>query len=484
MSNHTTERPSELWRWSATALRAAVRAGEVSATEVAEAHLDRCAQVDPAINAMVEVSRDEALARAGELDARPGDARDGLLFGVPTAIKDNTDQAGHVTSNGLVAAAENVASEDASVVAALRASDAVFIGRTNLPAFGLRWFSENDLHGRTLNPWTPERSPGGSSGGAAAAVATGIVPIAHANDIGGSIRYPAALCGVTGIRPTIGRVAKWAAPSPTAPPASLGENLMAVEGPIARHVADLRLALAAMTTYDPRDSASLPLPYRDEPALPRGARVGVVRAVPGVETVAANLAAVEAAADWLRDAGYEVVDVEVPEILDAHRTWQRLLYEELRPARAEMAEIGGRDLAASMANSFAIVDDVWGGPASLAEFMDGYVRRNQLLSRFEQRFLDTPLLLTPASAVLAPLHGADCGGVDDARALMEGQWPMSFVPCLGLPGATVPTGVVDGLPGSVQIVGGRYRESWILDAAQAIEDRAGTLAPIDPVGGR
>ncbi|WP_370290040.1 amidase [Nocardioides sp.] len=482
MSNQNAERPSELWRWSATTLRDAVRAREVSAAEVAEAHLERCAQVDPAINAMVETSREEALARAAELDARADGARDGLLFGVPTAIKDNTDEAGHVTSNGLVSASDNVAATDASVVAALRASDAVFIGRTNLPSFGLRWFSENELHGRTLNPWTPERTPGGSSGGAAAAVASGIVPIAHANDIGGSIRYPAAMCGVTGIRPTIGRVAKWTSPSPTAPPASLAENLMAVEGPIARTVGDLRLALAAMTTFDPRDSASLPLPYRDEPALPRGAKVGVVRAVPGVETVAANLASVEKAAEALRDAGYEVIDVEVPEILEAHRVWQRLLYEELRPARAEMAEIGGRDLAASMANSFEIVDAVCGGPASLEEFMEGYTRRNQLLSQLEARFLELPLLLTPASAVLAPLHGADCRGVDEARELMEGQWPMTFVPCLGLPGATVPTGVVDGLPGSVQIVGGRYRESWILDAAQAIEDRAGTFTPIDPMG--
>jgi amidase len=272
MTNEPTDQPSDLWRWSATSLRDAMRKGHVSVTEVVSSHLDRCDAVNGSINALVEVSTDEALAAARDLDARPHAERDALLYGVPTAIKDNTDQAGHRNTNGIVSAADNVAAEDASVVTVLRASDAVFLGRTNLPAFGLRWFSENELFGRTLNPWAPERTPGGSSGGAAAAVAAGIVPIAHANDIGGSIRYPAAVCGVAGIRPTAGRVPKWSAPSPASPPPSLAETLMAVEGPIARHVADLRVALAAMSTYDPRDPASVPLPYRDEPALARGAR--------------------------------------------------------------------------------------------------------------------------------------------------------------------------------------------------------------------
>ena len=476
-----TDEPSDLWRWSATALRDAMRDGRVSVTEVVSSHLGRCDEVNGSINALVEVSAEEALTAARDLDARPHADRDALLYGVPTAIKDNTDQAGHRNTNGIVSAADNIAAEDASVVAALRASDAVLLGRTNLPAFGLRWFSENELFGRTLNPWAPERTPGGSSGGAAAAVAAGIVPVAHANDIGGSIRYPAAVCGVAGIRPTVGRVPKWSASSPVNPPPSLAETLMAVEGPIARHVADLRVALAAMSAYDPRDASSLPLPYRDEPALPGGARVGVVRRIPGVETCPTSLQAVDDAAEWLRDAGYEVLDLDVPEVADAHRLWQLLLFEELRVKQSEMSGLGGAQLRDALANNFAIAELTWGPRPTRDDFMQGHTRRNELLSLLETRLVDTPLLLTPASAVPAPEHGADCGPFEDASTLMQGQWPMTFVPCLGLPGATVPTGVVDGLPGSVQIVGGRFRESWILDAAQAIEDRAGVLTPVDPV---
>lgn len=481
MTHNQMERSSDLWRWSATSLRDAIRSGELSATEVVTAHLDRCAEVNGSINALISVSADEALATARHLDGRPRADREAPLYGVPVAIKDNTDQAGHANTGGIVAGADNVAKEDAAVVAALRSSGAVFVGRSNLPAWGLRWFSDNELFGRTLNPWTPDRTPGGSSGGAAAAVAAGIVPIAHANDIGGSIRYPAAVCGVTGIRPTGGRVPKWSAPSAVNPPPSLAEAIMAVEGPIARHVKDLRVALQAMSVHDPRDPVSLPIPYRDEPARPRGSRVGVVRSIPGVETCAENVRSVDDAARWLQEAGYETVDLEMPEIAEVTQVWLLLLMEEIRLSAAEMMELGGKDLRQSLEHNFAVSEAVWGASPSLETFVRAHTRRNELLSQLESRLLEIPLLLTPASAALPPLHGADSGSLESAEELIRAQWPMTFVPCLGLPAATVPTGVADGLPGSVQIVGGRFRESWILDAAQAVEDRAGVVTPIDPV---
>jgi amidase len=471
---------SDLWRWSATSLRDAIRRGEVSATEVVTAHLDRCADVNGSINALIRVSAEEALATARELDTRAQADRDAPLHGVPVAIKDNTDQAGFANTCGVVAGAQNVASQDASVVTALRSSGAVIVGRSNLPAWGLRWFTENDLFGRTLNPWTTQRTPGGSSGGAAAAVAAGIVPVAHANDIGGSIRYPAAVCGVTGVRPTAGRVPKWSAPSLVNPAPSLAETIMAVEGPIARHVKDLRTALQAMSVHDPRDPASLPIAYRDEPALPRGAKVAVVRAVPGIETCPESLRAVDDAAAWLGEAGYETVELDIPEIAEAHRLWLLLLLEELRAGSPELMDLGDAELRQALEYNFAVEDAAWGPNASLETFLRGHTRRNELLSLLGSRFTDVPLLLTPSSASLAPEHGADCASLERASQLICAQWPMTFVSCLGLPAATVPTGVIGALPGSVQIVGGRFRESWILDAAQAVEDRAGVITPINP----
>ncbi len=481
MSRNQDEMSSDLWRWSATSLRDAIRRGEVSTIEVVTAHLDRCDEVNGSINALTSVSAEEALATARELDSRPQADRSAPLHGVPVSIKDNTDQAGHANTCGIVDGAQNVAKEDASVVAALRASGAVFVGRSNLPAWGLRWFSENELFGRTLNPWTTEHTPGGSSGGAAAAVAAGIVPVAHANDIGGSIRYPAAVCGVTGIRPTAGRVPKWSAPSLVSHAPSIAETTMAVEGPIARHVKDLRIALRAMSRYDPRDPSSLPIDYRDEPVLPPGAKVGVVREVPGVETCQENLRAVDDAAGWLEEAGYQTVEMNIPEIVEAHRLWLLLLFEELRFGAPEMVKLGGAELRQAMEYNFAVEDAAWGPNVTLETFLRGHTRRNEVLSLMESHFTDVSLLLTPSSAALAPEHGADFASLERASQLLWAQWPMTFVPCLGLPAATVPTGVTGALPGSVQIVGGRFRESWILDAAQAIEDRAGVITPINPV---
>jgi amidase len=256
---------------------------------------------------------------------------------------------------------------------------------------------------------------------------------------------------------------------------------MAVEGPIARHVKDLRIALRAMSAHDPRDPASLPIGYRDEPALPAGAKVGVVREVPGVETCQENLRAVDEAAGWLEEAGYRTVEMNIPEIVEAHRLWLLLLFEELRIGAPEMMALGDADLRQAMEYNFAVEDAAWGSNVTLETFLRGHTRRNELLSLMESHFTDVSLLLTPFSAARAPEHGADAASLDRASQLLWAQWPMTFVPCLGLPAATVPTGVVGALPGSVQIIGGRFRESWILDAAQAVEDRAGVITPIDPV---
>ena len=236
---------------TATETAALIARGEVSAREVTEASLTRIAAVNPALNAIVQHMPDEALAAADAVDAarRRGEAL-GPLAGVPVTVKVIADQAGHATTNGLRTQKDLIAATDNPVVANLRRAGAVIVGRTNTPAFSLRWFTRNRLHGATKNPHDPALTPGGSSGGAGAAVAAGMGAIAHGTDIAGSVRYPAYACGVHGLRPSLGRVPAFNA---TGGDRLIGAQLMAVSGPLARSIPDLRAALAAMSAPDMRD---------------------------------------------------------------------------------------------------------------------------------------------------------------------------------------------------------------------------------------
>ncbi|KOR18393.1 amidase family protein, partial [Burkholderia cenocepacia] len=198
---------TELWQLSATELATRVRQRDVSAREVADAVLDRLDAVNPAINAVVEHRPDDVRRQADEVDraiARGDDP--GPLAGVPVTVKINVDQAGFATTNGTRLQRDLIARADSPVVANIRKAGGVLLGRTNSPTFALRWFTSNLVHGHTRNPRNPSLTPGGSSGGAAAAVAAGISPLAVGTDIGGSVRYPAYACGVHGIRPSLGRV--------------------------------------------------------------------------------------------------------------------------------------------------------------------------------------------------------------------------------------------------------------------------------------
>ena len=221
----------EIWRWDATRMAGAIARREISSREAVSSCLGRMAAVNPRLNAVtvdLGAGRGAAADRADAAVAR-GDAL-GALHGVPVTIKENIDQAGCATTNGVVAFRNLIAQEDSPVVANWTAAGAVIVGRTNTPAFSFRLDTENDLRGRTWNPWSEQHTPGGSSGGAAASVAAGITPLAHGNDIAGSIRYPAYACGLAGLRPSFGRV-------PAFNPSGGGERsmssqLMSVQGPI------------------------------------------------------------------------------------------------------------------------------------------------------------------------------------------------------------------------------------------------------------
>ncbi|MDZ7728146.1 MAG: amidase family protein [Dehalococcoidia bacterium] len=322
--------PNELWTKPATELASMVRQGETSSREVVEAFLSRIDAVNPAVNAVTVPLARSARAAADDAD-RKRDAGEalGALHGVPVTVKENIDLAGSATTQGLPAMAEADPGVDGPHVARIRAAGAIPIARTNLPDFGLRWHTDNALRGATRNPWDAARTPGGSSGGEGAALATGMTPLGLGNDYGGSLRWPAQANGICSLKPTFGRVPDHDANTPAEAPITI--QLFAVQGPMARHVEDLRVAFNAMAGRDPRDPNSLPF-ESTVPAPEIGSRVALVPN-PGTGDVDADVAAgVERAGKALEEAGYAVDLKDPPRIDDAYQLWRQLVVCEVKNA--------------------------------------------------------------------------------------------------------------------------------------------------------
>ena len=472
--------PSDLWRWTARDLARGIRLRQISSREVVESCLRRIDDVNPRVNALVESSREKALARADAADraVSAGDVL-GALHGVPTSIKVNSDEAGHATTNGIVAFREAIAAVDAPQVKKLRDAGAVFVGRSNTPAFSFRWFTANDLHGRTLNPWDGRRTPGGSSGRAAAAVASGMVPFAQGNDIGGSIRYPAYACGIVGIRPTVGRVPSWV--GPTDVDESMSAQTMVAQGPLARSVDDLRLVLDAMSGFDARDPSSVSVPpHSANPPMLRPIRVGLLTDVGVVRPEPAIREALDSAASWLADAGYAVEPIELPLLAEAWRLWWLLAMEDFRRIMPMVEELGDDAIRRAASHYHEVSKAWWGVQPGLVDYMNGYARRGTLIARLQQFLERYPLVLLPVSAELPFEQDADLASVERTRQVIAAQWSMMAIPLVGFPAVAVPTSVSDGLPLGVQLLAQRFREDLLLDAAEVIEGRAGRFTPIDP----
>src|SRR6201990_577051 len=311
----------DLWRLSAEDIAALIKSKKVSAKEAATAALARLDAVNPAINAVVDHRPADVLAQAGAIDAAIARNEDaGPLAGVPVTVKVNIDQAGFATTNGLKLQRDVIAKTNSPVVDNLVKAGAVLLGRTNCPAFSYRWFTTNLIHGDTKNPRDPSITPGGSSGGAASAVAAGIGHIAHGTDIAGSIRYRAYACGVHGRRATLGRVAAFNA---AVPERTIGAQLEAVSGPLARTIKDLRISLAAMSARDPRDPWWVPAPL-DGPLAPK--RAALCLNPDGLDPVLEVKAAVADAGERLRRAGWTVDEIPETPPLREPADWNRKLW--------------------------------------------------------------------------------------------------------------------------------------------------------------
>jgi amidase len=461
----------DLWRLSAAEMAALIRSKKVSAKEAATAGLARLDAVNPKINAVVDHRPEDVLAQAAAIDAAIGRGEDpGPLAGVPVTVKVNIDQEGFATTNGLKLQRDAVAKSNNPVIDNLRKSGAVILGRTNCPAFSYRWFTTNLIHGDTKNPRDPGITPGGSSGGAGAAVAAGIGHIAHGTDIAGSIRYPAYACGVHGLRPTIGRIAAFNAALPERP---IGPQISAVSGPLARTVGDLRIALAAMSAKDYRDPWWVPAPL-EGPAMPK--RVAMCLNPDGLDPVPEVKAAVVDAGKRLERAGWIVEEIaDTPSLREAADLQTKLWLGDGYEAQLEAAEREGDPGAlACLRGNRAKVH-----PFDLSKAL---TRRATLTREWLALFEKYAVLLMPVSGELPFPDHLDRKDEASFARVWHAQLPQIAIPFMGLPGLTVSTGLVGRIPVGVQLVSGRYREDLCLAAGEAIEAGGTPSAAIDPAG--
>jgi amidase len=462
-----------LWRLSAADLATLVKSRKVSAREAATAGLARLDAVNPRLNAVVDHRPEDVLRQADAVDAAIARGEDpGILAGVPVTIKANVDQEGFATTNGLKLQRDLIARQDSPVVANLRKSGAVLLGRTNCPAFSYRWFTTNLVHGDTKNPRDAALTPGGSSGGAGSAVAAGIGHIAHGTDIAGSIRYPAYACGVHGLRPTMGRVPAFNASLPERP---IGPQISAVSGPLARTVNDLRISLNAMSARDVRDPWWVPVPLEGEAGQKRAA---LCLNPDGLATAPEVKAAVSDAGRRLERAGWTVDMIEnTPPMREAVEWQTRLWLGDGYEAQLAAAEREGDPgaLACLRGNRAKVT------PFDQATYARALTRRATLTREWMLFLEQYAVVLMPVSGELPFPDQLDRKDDQSFTRVWDAQLPQIAIPFMGLPGLVVSTGLVGKAPVGVQIVSGRYREDLCLLAGEAIEAGGVPAAPIDPV---
>ncbi len=448
---------SEILFASTTQLAAAIRAGDVSAVEVLEAHLAQIATHNPALNAIVTLDAERAQARAREADAtRARRELWGPLHGVPFTLKDAHATAGIRTTTGSPML-DHVPQEDSPVSARLKQAGGILLGKTNVAEMlGDPAQTNNPLFGRTNNPWNTARTPGGSSGGAAAAVASGMIPFDIGTDLSGSIRIPAHFCGIFGLKPTEHRVSLEGLIPGLPPPRSV--RLMSCIGPLARSVDDLALLYAIIARPDGHDTDVAPVPVGTPPALDlKRLRIAVAPTFPGLPVSQEVRAALESLAQQLSAGG---ATVEVAPLPDLDFT-------------QDLASAGA--LIGMMIGAFQPDND--GAPTTLAQYLTALHRRDQSILAWERFFERWDVLLCPPAMLTAFPHCEPGLPLQvDGQALL--YWQVSAHTTLfnytGHPAVVLPYAQDrDGLPIGVQVVAKRWDDARLLGVAQAISAVSG-----------
>jgi Asp-tRNA(Asn)/Glu-tRNA(Gln) amidotransferase A subunit family amidase len=447
---------SDAWQTAAD-----IRDGITSAVDAVSGALERIAAADAEIGAFTVVTAEQAMAQALEVDRGE---RGGPLAGVPISVKDHIWVRGLPATNGSRALARFVPPADCVCVSRIVAAGAVIVGKTNNPEFCYRGITENQLYGVTRNPVNPTRTSGGSSGGAAASVAAGMVPLALGTDGGGSIRIPSAFCGTYGIKPTFGLVPKM--------PGFRGWPTLSVTGPIAGSVRDLALALTVMAGPSPQDALSYPAPaadYLDAVSSPSwlGLRVAVSDDLGFADLDPDVRASFHAAVDAISNAGAHLTAAH-PDPVDPTALWDSIALPEGYASEGALVE-ANPELVGGDAAMIALA----GAEFSARQYLDAQHDRAAYSAMWDAFFDDYDVLLTPTMPVTAFDVGRLAPATIDGREVAESfdAWCSTLLPAnlAGLPAVSVPIGVGrDGLPVGLQVIGRRWADAVVLRAAAAV----------------
>ena len=480
-----------------SAIRSDVASGRVSAVEICRAFLDRTAAVNPALNAFNLVSAERALAQAADIDRRRAAGETpGALAGVPVAIKDNLCVRGMTTTASSRILEHFVPPYDATVVARLAAADAVIVGKTNCDEFAMGSSNENSAFGPVRNPWAQDRTPGGSSGGSAAAVAARCVPLALGSDTGGSIRQPAAFCGVVGLKPTYGRVSRYGL-------LAFASSLDQI-GPFTSTVRDAALALTALAGPDPCDATASREAVPDFAAALtgdiKGLRVGVPRAFVADGVDSGVRTAFDAAIDALRGSGAQLVDVELPHAAYAIPVYYLVATAEASSnlARYDGVRYGYRsahDTDQNLKQMYSRTRDegfgaevkrriMLGTYVLSAGYYDAYYLKAQQVRTlvrqdYQQAFEKVDVVAMPTSPIPPFALGEKTG--DPLQMYLADVFTVS-ANLAGLPAISVPCGFSEGrLPVGLQLTGRMFDEATLLRAADASERVTAWHAQAPPI---
>ncbi|MBJ65579.1 MAG: indole acetimide hydrolase [Rhodobiaceae bacterium] len=457
-----------LCKKSASDLANLISKKEVSSKEVVEAHLNRISEVNPHINAITIILKESSLEAANAADNASDEDRERLFHGVPFTVKENIDLIGTPTTQGLPILAEAMPPNNAPIVDRMIKAGAIPIARTNLPELGLRLDTDNPLRGRTKNPWNPNLTPGGSSGGEAAALATGMTPFGLGNDIGGSVRNPAYCCGVASLKPSIGRIPFVSSIEPK----DIGVSRSFVsDGPMARSVSDLKTGLSILSGRHISDPDSVDIPLSGP--LPEKFKAAIVKNIPGFDIPKATEIELERAKEILSDKGWIVEEVEAPELERVFEIWASILSpgifqvvppEVFKKETADYLERAGEQF----------VDNI-------VPLEEALIERQRLRRLWSEFLTEYSVCIGPTWTNLPWPIDTDLDpdtGIDTLKKSFAFIVPGN---CLGFPSIALPTGVSDGLPTGIQIYSELYREDLCFLAAEIIEKESTCPTPIDPI---